>query len=142
MNYMDFTNDACLNLFTIGQKEHMRSLFEDGAPRYSLLSSKGLSTPWTEESSLPEEVAPVVEAPAQLKLYPNPSVNELTLDFEYDATWIGKELRILNMSGVLLRTIQVSSKNQKISLSAFIPGVYFIMGNNGGKKISQKFIKL
>ena len=142
MNYMDFTNDACLNLFTIGQKEHMRSLFDDGAPRYSLLLSKGLSVPWIEEAPLPEETAPVVESPAQLKLYPNPAVNELTLDFEYDATWIGKEIRILNMSGVMIRTIKVSAKTQKISLGALTPGVYFIQGNNGGKKINQKFIKL
>lgn len=141
MNYMDFTNDACLNLFTTGQKEHMRSLFEDGAPRYSLLLSKGLNAPWTEES-LPEEAIPVVIAPAQLKLYPNPTSSELVLDFEYDASWIGKEVKILNMNGVVISIVLVSSKTQKVPLSTFTPGVYFIQGINGNKKISQKFIKL
>lgn len=141
MNYMDFTNDACLNLFTTGQKEHMRSLFEDGAPRYSLLLSKGLNAPWTEES-LPEEAIPVVIAPAQLKLYPNPTSSELVLDFEYDASWIGKEVKILNMNGVVIGIVLVSSKTQKVPLSTFTPGVYFIQGINGNKKISQKFIKL
>lgn len=141
MNYMDFTNDACLNLFTTGQKEHMRSLFEDGAPRYSLLLSKGLNSPWTEES-LPEEAIPVVIAPAQLKLYPNPTSSELVLDFEYDASWIGKEVKILNMNGVVIGIVLVSSKTQKVPLSTFTPGVYFIQGINGNKKISQKFIKL
>ena len=141
MNYMDFTNDACLNLFTKGQKEHMRSLFDDGAPRYSLLLSKGLNAPWTEES-LPEEAIPVVIAPAQLKLYPNPTSSELVLDFEYDASWIGKEVKILNMNGVVISIVLVSSKTQKVPLSTFTPGVYFIQGINGNKKISQKFIKL
>ena len=141
MNYMDFTNDACLNLFTTGQKEHMRSLFDDGAPRYSLLLSKGLNSPWTEES-LPEEAIPVVIAPAQLKLYPNPTSSELVLDFEYDASWIGKEVKILNMNGVVISIVLVSSKTQKVPLSTFTPGVYFIQGINGNKKISQKFIKL
>ena len=141
MNYMDFTNDACLNLFTTGQKEHMRSLFDDGAPRYSLLLSKGLNSPWTEES-LPEEAIPVVIAPAQLKLYPNPTSSELVLDFEYDASWIGKEVKILNMNGVVIGIVLVSSKTQKVPLSTFTPGVYFIQGINGNKKISQKFIKL
>jgi hypothetical protein len=142
MNYMDFTNDACLNLFTKGQKERMRSFFEEGAARYSLLFSKGLSAPWTEESPLPEETAPVAVASPQLKLYPNPAVNELTLDFEYDATWVGKEIKILSLNGVMVRTIQISSKNQKISLSGFTAGVYFIQGNNNGNRINQKFIKL
>lgn len=142
MNYMDFTNDACLNLFTKGQKEHMRSLFDDGGSRYSLLFSKGLSKPWTEESSLPEITVPVVTAPAQLKLFPNPASSELILDFEYDASWIGKEVRILNINGIVLQKILVNSKKQNLSVSALRPGLYFIQGNNQGKKINEKFIKL
>jgi hypothetical protein len=37
-NYMDYTNDACINLFTEGQKTRMRALFAGGV-RNSLLSS-------------------------------------------------------------------------------------------------------
>ena len=118
MNYMDFTNDACLNLFTTGQKEHMRSLFDDGAPRYSLLLSKGLNAPWTEES-LPEEAIPVVIAPAQLKLYPNPTSSELVLDFEYDASWIGKEVKILNMNGVVIG-IGANKIEDKVFVRSFV----------------------
>jgi hypothetical protein len=140
MNYMDFTNDACLNLFTIGQKERMRSQFNDGAPRYSFLSSKGLSKPWnTEEIPVPE-TAPV--ASAQLKLYPNPASSEMVLDFENDVTWIGKQIRILNVNGMVLQTIMINAKKQTVSLSLIRPGMYFVQGNNGGKKINQKFVKL
>jgi hypothetical protein len=45
MNYMDLTSDACMNLFTQGQKARMRALFAPGGQRYALLSSKGLMPP-------------------------------------------------------------------------------------------------
>jgi hypothetical protein len=38
-NYMDYSNDVCMNLFTEGQKSRMRALFEPGGAREPLLSS-------------------------------------------------------------------------------------------------------
>lgn len=40
-NYMDYSNDNCQNLFTLGQKQRMRALFEPGGFRFSLLQSNG-----------------------------------------------------------------------------------------------------
>ena len=39
-NYMDYSDDACMNLYTIGQKNRMRALFESGGYRASLLASQ------------------------------------------------------------------------------------------------------
>ena len=38
-NYMDYSDDACMNLYTQGQKTRMRALFDTGGFRESLLSS-------------------------------------------------------------------------------------------------------
>ncbi len=38
-NYMDYSDDACMNLYTAGQKTRMRALFNSGGFRASLLNS-------------------------------------------------------------------------------------------------------
>ena len=39
-NYMDYSDDACMNLYTVGQRNRMRALFESGGYRASLLASQ------------------------------------------------------------------------------------------------------
>jgi hypothetical protein len=38
MNYMDYTDDACMSLFSQGQKERMRATFQSGGGRASILN--------------------------------------------------------------------------------------------------------
>ncbi len=51
-NYMDYSDDVCMNLFTTGQKNRMRALFEPGSFRESLLYSDGCNT----ETYVPEVI--------------------------------------------------------------------------------------
>ncbi|MFY0606922.1 MAG: choice-of-anchor J domain-containing protein [Cyclobacteriaceae bacterium] len=44
-NYMDYTDDVCMNLFTVCQKERMRTVLEMSPRRASLLTSPGLKEP-------------------------------------------------------------------------------------------------
>ncbi len=45
MNYMDYTDDGCMNVFSAGQKTRMQSLFSAGGARVSLTTSPGCTEP-------------------------------------------------------------------------------------------------
>lgn len=129
MNYMDYTADACMNLFTVGQKVRMRAAFNLNGPRESLLQSKGLREPWLQEAPMPTETVSVA-------VYPNPATSEITVNFGTER--IGAIALIVNANGSIIRQEIIKSAIQKLTLSHLNAGIYFIKGDG----FSQKFIKL
>lgn len=139
MNYMDFTNDGCINMFTTGQKERMKSLFNTGGERNSLLTSKGLDAPLIFDIPLPDNDPKWLE----IKMYPNPASGELNLDFAYDTRWIGKIIQVINLHGQVLMNVTVTSKLQRINITNLSPGIYFLAAKkDDGESMKKRFIKL
>jgi hypothetical protein len=138
MNFMDFTNDVCMNMFTVGQRKRARTVFEAGGPRNSILYSKGLNVSMIESAPLPDFYPKWYYA----QVYPNPAVSSIKVYFDYDERWIGKKMDILDMSGRVVFNKIIGSKIETIDVSRLTAGVYFIRAEKDGERLHTKFIKL
>lgn len=139
MNFMDFTDDDCMNMFTKGQKLRMRSLFAAGGARESILNSKGLNPPLF--------ISTPVELPDPrwlfTKIYPNPASDKITINAEYDTRWIGKTINVINMNGIVVLRIVISSAIQEVNISSLRSGAYILSAKKEGDEIIRhKFFKM
>jgi hypothetical protein len=135
MNFMDFTNDECTNMFTWGQVAKMRSLFADGAPRASLLISDKASGALTDE----ELNVPPIPAMGKVLVYPNPAVQQVNIGFNNDEVITGKQIFIYNHLGQVSKQVAVTKSLMQINVSDLKEGVYFI---STGNKMTVKMVKV
>ena len=133
MNYMDLTEDACTNMFTKGQKQRMRLLFNEGGPRHELLASGG---------SGGTVVPPPVNIPIdpaddkKVRLFPNPAQTMVTIDFGGDQTYLGKYVSVFNQYGQMLIYKPIMSNQMVLNVGAFATGVYQVKVGDDKKTIS------
>ncbi|MFM2138124.1 MAG: hypothetical protein RJA57_431 [Bacteroidota bacterium] len=140
MNYMDLTSDACMSLFTNGQRDRMLALFRSGGPRNSLLGSSGLNPPLVQEVALPPLPDPI--KPQSARLFPNPASDLLQLDLSYDASWAGQTLRVVDLQGQVSQTVVIRDRIQRIDISRLRAGVYVLIAmKSGGETIQFRFVK-
>lgn len=111
-NYMDYSDDTCMNLFTAEQALRMRTALENGARRKELLVSKVAQRPFD------------INAANPIWLYPNPAVEFVNIDYEGITI---QSYTIYNTKGQLLAENKTSDKLYKIELRSLISGFYFIV---------------
>src|SRR6185312_8926897 len=84
MDFMDFTDDACMNMFTQGQKNEMRSLFALGNFRNSFLNSSVCDSSQAEGGLLPADSS-AISNKITISIYPNPFSDQVTVSSKNEA---------------------------------------------------------
>lgn len=136
MNYMDFSDDACMNMFTWGQRNKMRAQFASGGNRNSLLGSNLCDGSGAQEG--PE--IPVEENTA-IHIYPNPVVDKLIIETNDSYSGTSKILTIYNLQGKLLVKKILQGKSESVSLSNYPNGLYIINIESGSGRKVFKILK-
>lgn len=126
MNYMDFTDDRCMNMFTQGQKAEMRALFALGNVRNSFLNSNVCDSSLAEGGPIPKD------SNFKINTYPNPFNHNVTIEANQDSEIVGYELKLFTVNGQLCLTKHIQSKMTVLNLSHLQSGMYIL--KIGGKK--------
>lgn len=135
MNFMDFSDDACILMFTYGQRQRMRDIFATDGPRAAMRNSPALKT-------LPENSENETEGNSKnelsLYVYPNPSFNNIHFRDKHGNDISPEYYHIFDSKGLMIMS---GSKKQVVNINSLIPGIYFIRVQYEGKDTVIRFMK-
>jgi len=138
MNFMDFTNDASMGMFTDGQKTAMRVQFEINGKRSSFLNSKALAPAWN--NNIEPEILTVNTR--DIVVYPNPvQSGNIKLLVNTVLGSNGRNFAIISSNGQIVKTGHLLEMEEDINVQSLAPGIYQIRLTDIAANASTKFIK-
>ncbi len=132
-NYMDYSADACMNMFTKGQKARMWSFLNTA--RVSLFNSQGCSGQW---NNIEEFISS-----ASVQLYPNPVINSNTITLQWPLEHRFHTVEIYNQLGKMIFSSKITSKIGSFTLTLpnnISKGIYFLKLKSDKSGVTKKFV--
>ncbi|WP_343674633.1 FG-GAP-like repeat-containing protein [Chitinophaga sp.] len=96
------------------------------------------------ETIVTEENAVEKNSSATIKAFPNPAVNNLSIQYEGLNAAINTYIQVIDVKGNLIKTVElggVEKGNQMIDVTGLTPGMYIVTVKNGEKIFKEKIIK-
>lgn len=140
MDFMDFTDDACMNMFTQGQKNEMRGLFALGNSRNSFLNSSVCDSSLAQGGPLPSDTT-TSKNNITILVYPNPFSNQVTISCNNEAGINGKTVKLYDVTGKLFIVQIINAQKTTINVSNLPSGMYFLKVEGGNAPKVFKLIK-
>ena len=128
-NFMDYTNDSCMSVFTKDQRTRMETVLANSSRRKTLLTSNVCGTVGTVDFKMLQGI----------NIYPNPAQTVINIASE---TELPDSYTVFNSLGQVVASAQnVSDANLAINVSSYANGIYFLKVDKGSESKTIKFIK-
>lgn len=129
MNYMDYTDDACMVMFSIGQRDRMQAAVN--VYRSGLITSLGCQAPVGIST---------INSGAWLSLLNNPTSG--LVEFSTTATKGNLDVQVTDLAGRIILTSSFQNQNRcSFDLSAYPAGVYLMQVNSSEGRAIRKIVK-
>lgn len=131
-NYMDYSNDSCMNIFTQNQKARILAVIQNSPRRSTLPGSLACQAPLrVSEFELFDNV----------KLYPNPANDFVIINISQGQD-LPDSYGIYNALGQQVQQVKVSTSNDlTVNTASLSKGIYFLKINKETASKTLQFIK-
>ncbi len=107
-NYMDYTDDGCVNIFTKEQVARMRTVLENSPRRKSLVTSPAIRRN--------DEVTGLPDDPSNFRFYPNPAREKIYLSIGDDLNELTIRVTAFSLTGKVLFSKMVDRTGAEVEI--------------------------